>query len=358
MEIPSLFDGLAEVGLRGGVDMRPTLIRVLTDLYVQKLKHTEEEERHYTELALRLLDAVDAATRATVAGKLARHLSPPLRVAQYLVNDLPDIAAPLRDHPVLRKPATATPSEPEPIVEPVLLETAPPIVPIREDAEATGVQDADAPAAENSVAPASDNLSGQTRRTLSPAVASELNTLFFTATEEERRLILLNLHIAAPLSAGEIEIARDPIVSQKLEAAALGSFREDLARQFALALDIPREQAKRITRDNFGEPMVVAIKALGVPRDVFHRILMFANPVVGHSVERAQALASLFDELPLPAAEAMVAIWQALPKNERTAGKHQPLHWDDQGSRARPAAAQPRRPQIAARATERRNNAS
>lgn len=362
MEIPSLFDGLAEVGLRGGVDMRPTLIRVLTDLYVQKLKHTEDEERHYTELALRLLDAVDAATRATVATKLARHLSPPLRVAQYLVNDSPDIAAPLRGHAVFRQSATAVLPEEQPVVVAPAAEIAPPVVPVPQAAEATQasspIERAIAPVAESSVAPAYENLSTEFQQTLSPAVASELNTLFFLATEEERRLILLNLHIAAPLSAGEVEILRDPMVSQRLEAAALGSYRDDLAKQFALALHIPREQAGRIARDNFGEPMVVAIKALGVPRDVFHRILMFANPVIGHSVERVQALASLFDELPLPAAEAMVAIWQALPKSERTAGKHQPLHWDDQGSRARPAAAQPRRPQIAPGAIEHRTNAS
>jgi hypothetical protein len=360
MEMPSLFDGLAEVGLRGGVDMRPTLIRVLTDLYVQKLKHTEDEERHYTELALRLLDAVDAQTRATIATRLARHLRPPMRVAQYLVNDLPDVAAPLRGHAVFRQTAPVALPKQRPIVEPAP-EIAPLITPVREKAETTDkspIESANAPVREDFVEPAFEIPLTEAQPTLNPAVADELNTLFFTATEEERRLILLNLHIATPVSAGEIEITREPMVSQKLEAAALGSYREDLARQFALALHIPREQARRVTRDNFGEPMVVAIKALGVPRDVFHRILMFANPTVGHSVERVQALAALFDELPLPAAEAMVAIWQALPKGERATGKYQPLHWDDQGSRVRPAAAQPRRPLVASHPTERRNKVS
>ena len=89
MESASLssLDNLTHLGLRSGVDMRPTLLRVLTDLYVQKLTHTPDEERHYTELALRLLDAVDVATRAAVAGRLARHLSPPLRVIQQLAGD-------------------------------------------------------------------------------------------------------------------------------------------------------------------------------------------------------------------------------------------------------------------------------
>ena len=33
--------------------------------------HTAEEERHFTELALRLIDLVDARTRAIVAEKIA-----------------------------------------------------------------------------------------------------------------------------------------------------------------------------------------------------------------------------------------------------------------------------------------------
>src|SRR5580658_9839397 len=99
---PPNLDSLAQLGLRSGVDMRPTLLRVLTDLYVQKLTHTPDEERHYTELALRLLDTVDVATRTAVAARLARHLSPPLRIIERLAGDLPGIAEPLRAHPLLR----------------------------------------------------------------------------------------------------------------------------------------------------------------------------------------------------------------------------------------------------------------
>src|SRR5580692_5513401 len=97
----SSLDNLTHLGFRDGVDMRPTLIRVLTDLYVQKLTHSYEEKRHYTELALRLLDSVDAATRLAVATRLARHMSPPVRVMVKLASDLPDIAAQVRSHPVL-----------------------------------------------------------------------------------------------------------------------------------------------------------------------------------------------------------------------------------------------------------------
>ena len=81
--IPNL-DGLVTLANRDGVDIKPTLLRVMTDLYVQKPYHTAEEEQHYTELALRLIDAVDASTRTVVAGKLAAYPTPPELVMQRL----------------------------------------------------------------------------------------------------------------------------------------------------------------------------------------------------------------------------------------------------------------------------------
>jgi hypothetical protein len=39
------FDGLMTLSRREGVDIRPTLLRVLTDLYVQTSAHSDDEER-------------------------------------------------------------------------------------------------------------------------------------------------------------------------------------------------------------------------------------------------------------------------------------------------------------------------
>src|ERR1700682_222469 len=249
MKTPTLssLNGLADIGLRSGVDMRPTLIRVLTDLYVQKLTHTADEERHYTELALRLLDGVDVATRAAVAAPLgkhlsppqrgiqyivydfpeiaapppraavaprrAKHLSPPQRVIQYLVNDLPEIAAPLRSHALLKPPAQ--PAAPAPTaIAPAVEDIAPP----ESSPEEAPIEHA----------PVTD-----LRGTMDSTIAGELNDIFFAAAEAERRLILLNLHVAAPLSPGQVVVLREAGIGQRLEAAALGNHREDLAKQLA-----------------------------------------------------------------------------------------------------------------------------
>ena len=334
MESRSLdsLDNLAEIRLRCDVDMRPTLLRVLTDLYMQKLSHTPDEERHYTELALRLLEVVDAPTRVAVAARLARHLSPPIRVIQYLVNDLPEFAVPLRSRLLLlpANPAGATAPKTSPIPS-MDAQTA-------TEAELAKRHAANAPAV------------------IDTATACKLNELFFAANAVERGLILRNLNLVTPNTAPPIGVTRISDVGQRLEAAALAHNRENFAQQLALSLHIPREQARRITRDGLGESIVIAAKALNLRRDLVYRILLFINPTVGHSVERVHALATLFDEITLAAAEGMVAIWQALPKDERGVTKYLPLAQNDEthsgvqptiSARRAPARPQPRKSQDA-----------
>jgi hypothetical protein len=283
----SSLEALTDIGLRGGVDMRPTLLRVLTDLYVQKLTHTADEERHYTELALRLLESVDVPTRSAVAARLARHLSPPGEVTRRLAADLPEVAAALRSaSPQTRGAVAAARVSPVALIAQTSADQAlPASAPVKIGAD----------------------------------VAGELNELFFAADANERRLILLNLDIVASLAPARPVVARDPTVGRKLEAAALARRREDFARELARSLRITRRQAQRIANDELGEPIVIAARALGIARDLLYRILLFINTAVGHSVERVHALASLYDEMTVQAAQDLVAVWQALNDQEEHA---------------------------------------
>ena len=311
METSSLSDleGLTDVGLRDRVDMRPTLLRVLTDLYVQKLTHTAAEERHYTELAMRLLGSVDATTRAAIAARLAHHLSPPAHVIEWLATDVPEVSAALR----AERPGRARSA-----AEPASLHI--------------GAEEAFVPETEPNIAADPIGID----------VARELNELFFAADADERRLILRNLDIVASLPAERAGLARDPTIGRRLEAAALARKREDFARELARSLRISREQAQRISTDELGEPIVVVAKALGIPRDLLHRILLFVNTAVGHSVERVHALAELYDEISPQAALDLVAVWQTLDggKVEHTPAAHQPLLATDKRDAQIAAAAQ------------------
>ena len=318
-------EGLTDFGLRNSVDVRSTLLRVLTDLYVHRLAHTPDEERHYTELALRLLEAVDVPTRIAVAKRLAGYRTAPARVLQWLTENVADVAGESRAHSL--PTGGVDPAVPHPAAMPAV-----------EDATLRqGERFTDAP------------------HVIDRTTASVLNELFFTANAQERRLVLLNFDVVAPVPAGRVGVSFDPSVARRLEAAALAGNNEEFAQLLARALRISREHARRMARDELGEPVAVAGKALGLARDVLHRILLFVNPAVGHSVERVHALAALYDAMTPQAAQGMVEIWQALPQNERAGAKHQPLTWDEvmrRGARAAPAAP---RTAPAPRTNERRN---
>ena len=269
-------DRLARFAVPGDPDMRPTLLRVLTELYVQKPTHTADEERHYTELALHLLDAADISTRAVVAQRLAHYKSPPRRVIERLAGEFPDLN---------RQRQSLWPF-------------------------------------------GSTMLNGELTRQAPIAVhvAVTLNELFLAASADERRLILLNLDVIAPFSAGRSTLAREDGLSARLEAAVLSRNREAFAQHLAQALHISRVQARRVADDDLGEPIVTAARALNMRRGALYRILLFGN--VGRSVARVQALTELHHELPPQTAEHMVAIWQSLPKVDRAAERHRPMLWD------------------------------
>lgn len=269
---------LVELANRDGVDIRPTLLRVMTDLYVQKPMHSADEDRHFTELALRLFDLVDTPTRAIVAEKISGYANAPAAVRRRAV------------------------------------------------CEQTALRDA--PGGDHGAA---DPFAG------GKAMAEELNELFFAASTEERRLILANLPYAPLAPAPPIAAALSREATERLEAAALGHNAESFARELQRALAISPALARRVLDDPSGEPIVVAAVALGMPAFVLQRVLLCLNPSISQSVQRVYDLAQLHEELVPEAALRLLAIWQASRKTQdrRTA---QPKTQDD---RPRPAVIPP-----------------
>jgi uncharacterized protein (DUF2336 family) len=329
--VPNL-EGLEDLTRLRGVDTRPTLARVLTDLYVQKSAHTLDEEVHYTELVLRLLDAVDVPTRAVVAGKLAAYPAAPRAVVLRLARDMIDVAEPVLRH---------SPCLPGPELIAIMEECGPlhaAAIAARRSRAADG-----APAAEGrapSARPSAASLlprSSQWRRAAAVAEAAApvamgigLGELFLMASSEERRVIIDSLdagdRTAHPLAASET-IAR-------LEAAALARKGDDFARELERALGLGAQMAQRIVDDPTGEPLLLAVKALGMSSEVLVRILLFLNPKIGESVSRVFALAQLYLDLPYAAALQLVA---SLRGGAPARAMHQPALWNDEAESGRRA---------------------
>ena len=144
-------------------DTRATLLRVLTDLYLQRITHTPEEEHYYTELALRLIEAADVSERAALARRLAAYPAAPAPVVRRLARDVIEVAAPILEH--------------SPCITAADLEA---IAGERGGAHAQTIA-ARAPAAWPTARPARAGNAAK-------AVASKLSELFYAASAPERRL--------------------------------------------------------------------------------------------------------------------------------------------------------------------------
>src|SRR6476659_2220902 len=166
---------LDSLARRDGVDIRPTLLRVLTDLYVQKPTHTSEEERHYTELALRLIDSVDLQTSATVAKKLGPYPGTPPSVARRLARDVIEVA-----DPILRHTQVLSVTELAAVARDFGINHAVVITARREPEQTL------ASPQQTNARPAT-----QTPRTSDPELG--LADLFFSAASSERRMLLMSL---------------------------------------------------------------------------------------------------------------------------------------------------------------------
>jgi hypothetical protein len=322
-------DGLDDLARLRGVDTRPTLARVLTDLYVQKPAHTLDEETHYTELVLRLLDGVDVATRAIVAQKLATYPAAPRPVVLRLARDVIDVAEPvLRHSPCLPGPELVA------IMEDCgALHAA--AISARRSRAGAGTPER-APAARPSAASLLPRTS-QWRQaigaasTAAPAnVETGLGDLFFAASIEERRVILANLDPADPLPRRQVP--SDSV--QRLEAAALARRPEEFAGELERALGVSAEVAWRVVDDAGGELLLVAAKALDMSSEVLVRILLFVNPSIGESVSRVFALAQLYVDLPHAGAlQVLASLRSSIPAR----AMHQPALWNDEADAGRRA---------------------
>lgn len=286
-------DGLLGLATTAGIDVRPTLLRVLTDLFVQRRIRSIDAARQYILITLRLLDSADLETRKTVAAKLARDSMAPLQIVERLARD--DIAV---AEPILRYSARLYSHQ------------------LAEIAQAKGGAHAAIINERHQIAPEVS--------TPTPVIgAGQLADTFFDAGPAERRLILMSLDYAGP--ADETVPPQTPEVTRRLETAALKGDAAGVARELQSALGISAALAHRVVADDSGEPLVAAAKALGCPAAVLQRMLLFVNPAIGHSVDQTYQLAQLYGEVSAQAARELVAIWRDADPAGPVVQRHAPM---------------------------------
>ena len=296
------FDGLMTLSRREGVDVRPTLLRVLTDLYVQTRVHSDDEQRQFVELATRLIDQVDDATRAAIKAKLAIYPQTPVPILQKLGL----VAAQEGRRVPLAREIPAPPVAPAPARTPT-------------DAE----------------------LRMAANMAMQPKDAAEIHDMFFRAAASERALILQNLAQTPLKAAPRIPTVRAKRAIQILEMAAIAGDVESFTLELGDSLILPSRVAAQIVDDAGGEALAVAARALDMPSPNFQRILLFFKPEIGNSVNNVYRLSRLYDRLGERSALVMLAAWRGSTLAVTRAKYQSSLH-DGERQRARAGASQTR----------------
>jgi len=296
------FDGLMTLSRREGVDIRPTLLRVLTDLYVQTSAHSADEERQFVELTSRLIDQVDDATRAAVRARLAIYPATPAEIVDKLG---------------LRR---SSPGEILPLASAI----------------------AAAPTSEPVVkAPTEAQLRMASTLSMRPNDAAEISDMFFAAGASERATILHNLADTPLKASARIPAARAARALHILEMAAFAEDTENFAIELGEALILPQRIAEQVVHDPGGEPLACAARALDMPSAAFQRVLLFLNPEFGSSVHNVYRLSRLYDRLSERSALVMLAAWRGSTMAV-TRAKYRAALYDDERHRARAAPSQTR----------------
>ena len=292
------FDGLMTLSRREGVDVRPTLLRVLTDLYVQASTHNVDEQRQFVELATRLIDQVDDATRAAVKARLAIY-----------------------------------PSTPAPIMQKLGLSAA------QEGRRVPLAREIPAPAPVRTPTDAQQRMASN--MAMQPKDAAEIHDMFFRADASQRALILHNLAQTPLKAAPRIPTVRAKRAIQILEMAAIAGDIENFTFELGDSLILPSRVAAQIVDDAGGEALAVAARALDMPSPNFQRILLFFKPEIGNSVDAVYRLSRLYDRLSDRSALVMLAAWRGSTLAV-TRAKYQPSLHDSERQRARGTSSQSR----------------
>jgi Uncharacterised protein conserved in bacteria (DUF2336) len=346
VKLPSLpnLEGLIRLAREDRVDVRPTLLRVLADMYVQKLGHPADEERRFVELASWLLTPADVETRATVARKLSRYPEAPRKIVRRLAADVFEVA-----EPMLRYSSCLTAED---LLE-IAIECGPRHAAVIDERKASAenaaskVELSKAAPPELKTALMEPGVTSVQSKELDAAPPSNIaynavfeplsnGVRFLRGDADERRSILETLAEYTPSTDAQSDVEPDREGIARLETAARAERPDDFARILQQMLRLPPRICRDIVDDDRGEPIAVAAKALGVPADVLLRIVLFLNPKVGQSVERVFALVNLYARMPSTAALQLVSDWRV-----RSAGRpsvYQPVHWDDERRTRRSAA--------------------
>ncbi|MGI3904100.1 MAG: DUF2336 domain-containing protein [Janthinobacterium lividum] len=313
---------LVRLGRTPDVDIRPVLLRVLVDMFARRLHHSPDDIVQFEGMIERLLDESDGEVRRAVADKLAGHPATPKRLIERFLAEGGDMAASVLggadvETAILQRAAdwgttamavaVAGRSDLSPDTVASLVDRPEPDVLMAVAANTAAPVGLDAFRYLVRRARGNDALGRALLRR--EAFDGERAPLFLVADSAQRAAIIL----AARREDLGPEIRRVRLTEDeaaalaRVERAVMAPERDGFDEALALALNIRLDDAWRLIDDPKGEPLALALAAVGASAELAARVFILSGPAIGHSVMAVRRLTALVEGMPRPTAARLIA---------------------------------------------------
>ena len=313
---------LVRLGRTPDVDIRPVLLRVLVDMFARRAHHAPDDLAQFEDMIGRLLDDADAEVRESVANTLSAHTAAPRALIERFLAEGGDIAAAALRHarvePDVMLGAAAWGTGGMAVAVAGRGDLTPEIVACLADRPEIEVLRA---LASNALAPIGrDSFRYLVRRARGDdALGRALLTreghpadrapLFLLANTDQRSSILLAARCEdlGPESLRLRPTSEEAAALLRVERAILSPDRDGFDVALADALGARLDDVWRIIDDPRGEPLALALAAIGAPPELAARVFILSGPAIGHSVMAVRSLTALVESTPLRTAARLVA---------------------------------------------------
>jgi hypothetical protein len=153
---------------------------------------------------------------------------------------------------------------------------------------------------------------------------AERATLFLAATRAERRAIVIDARRSARARGLHEEPAVHPAMVDRFETAALRGDRAEMGMILVEVFNCEKERARALLLDRQGEPLALALAALGVSPAKATRIFRSAGALISHDAIRVRGLVAMARAIPRAVAAELIAAMTGADKDEREAAGRQP----------------------------------
>lgn len=351
-ELEQQLAGLKSLSETSRLDMKPVMMRVLTDLFVSKPHHAPDDIAQFAEISARILDQVDEDTLEVVARKLGPHPQTPDTLRDWLMHHGGRTAAALIetsrdvDRAQLAAAAQGVVQLAEAVARRADLDAQLVSLLVRRPENSVAV----ALAQNSTVALSAEDMRGFIQRArndepLARALIArgvepkDAAPLFLHAGAELRMEILRTTREIGQGAIGAIE--EGPLSPALLDIEKAACVRDWSRFAFALSLrlGVRIEEARKLMGDASGETLALALAAIEAPTSLVTRIFLCREPAIAHSYGAVRHLANLAESVtPAEARRIIEAICGPQPQS-RPARVHAPQY--DQTAATQPSRAAP-----------------